>query len=147
MKVPPVLAVALAGGLAWLIARAGDPVSISSSARLTFVVLFVAAALLLDGWAIASFRRARTTVNPLKPDPTALVTTGVYRRSRNPMYLGMVLFLLAWCTYLGDVVALFAVPALAAYLTRFQIVPEERVLADRFGLAFDDYRDRVPRWI
>lgn len=72
---------------------------------------------------------------------------GPYRFTRNPMYLGMVLILLAWCLWLGNAAALLALAAFVGYITRFQIVPEERALAGRFGAAYEDYRRRVRRWV
>ena len=95
-----------------------------------------------------SFRRARTTVNPLRPaNSSALVTSGIYRHTRNPMYLGMATLLAAWATWLGTPWALFGIVAFVAWITRFQIIPEERVLANLFGADFAAYRARVRRWI
>lgn len=72
---------------------------------------------------------------------------GVYRATRNPMYVGLALLLLAWTVYLGAPLALLGVAAFVAYITRFQIVPEERVLAQKFGPEFGAYRSRVRRWL
>ena len=95
-----------------------------------------------------SFRRARTTVNPLKPETSAaLVSTGVYSFTRNPMYLGMALALFAWAVYLSSVWSLLGPVLFALYITRFQIVPEERVLDGLFGASFAAYKKRVRRWL
>jgi protein-S-isoprenylcysteine O-methyltransferase Ste14 len=113
----------------------------------------VASALALIGIAIAlagviAFHRARTTVNPLKPDATsALVTGGVYRFTRNPMYVGLLLVLAAWMIFLSSPWSVAGLPVFVFYLDRFQIAPEERVLAAKFGAAFADYRTRVRRWL
>jgi protein-S-isoprenylcysteine O-methyltransferase Ste14 len=97
---------------------------------------------------VAAFRRASTTVNPMRPEATsALVTTGVYALTRNPMYVGMGLVLLAWAFWLGSPWALFGPIAFVPYISRFQIVPEERVLAARFGEDFHRYCARVRRWL
>ena len=97
---------------------------------------------------ILAFRRAKTTVNPMKPEKSAaLVCTGVYRITRNPMYVGMVFILLAWAVYLASPWALFGPLVFAVYITRFQIKPEERVLAARFGAEFASYLARVRRWL
>ena len=94
------------------------------------------------------FRRARTTVNPLKPgEATALVTGGIYRWTRNPMYLGMALALLGWGLYLGNFGALVLIGAFVSYIDRLQIDPEEVALEARFGEAFTTYRKRVRRWL
>ena len=117
------------------------------------VRLLVAVGLGAIGVAVAiggvmSFRRARTTVNPLKPETSAaLVSTGVYSFTRNPMYLGMVLVLFAWAVYLSSIWALLGPGLFALYITRFQIVPEERVLDRLFGASFAAYKERVRRWL
>ena len=114
---------------------------------------FIAGALALAGAAIAilgvsSFVRAGTTVNPLTPDASSsLVTSGVYRISRNPMYLGFLLLLLAWGIYLANVLALLPVPLFVVYMNRFQIAPEESALRSRFGRDFADYSNQVRRWL
>jgi protein-S-isoprenylcysteine O-methyltransferase Ste14 len=96
---------------------------------------------------VVSFHRAKTTVNPLKPETSAaLVSTGVYSFSRNPMYLGMALVLFAWSVYLSSIWSLAGPVLFALYITRFQIVPEERVLDALFGASFADYKRRVRRW-
>lgn len=100
------------------------------------------------GWGVAAFRRAQTTMSPTVPERVAaLVTTGIYRWTRNPMYLGLVLAATGWALVLGNAVAFAGVPALAAYLRWFQIRPEERVLAGRFGADYAAYCARVRRWI
>lgn len=102
----------------------------------------------LDLLGVVSFYRAKTTVNPLKPASTStIVQTGIYRFSRNPMYLGMLLVLLGFALYLMHPVAFLVLPAFVAYLTRYQIIPEERHLAARFGAEYTSYVSRVRRWI
>lgn len=95
-----------------------------------------------------SFRRAGTTVNPLRPSASsALVTSGIYRRTRNPMYLGQALVLFGAMVYLQNLIALLVVPLFLAYITWLQILPEERALMARFPEAYAQYRHRVPRWL
>lgn len=97
---------------------------------------------------VISFRRARTTVNPLKPETaTALVTSGVYRYTRNPMYLGMLAILVAWAAFLASPAALLGPLGFWTYIQRFQIRPEEKMLTSLFGRAFTDYTSRVRRWL
>ena len=107
----------------------------------------VANALIVDRGLIA-FLRARTTPNPLQPQQAStLVTDGIYRCTRNPMYLGMALALLGWAGWLAHPLALACIPLAMAWLQRFQIQPEERILEQRFGEAFRRYRQRVRRWL
>jgi protein-S-isoprenylcysteine O-methyltransferase Ste14 len=144
---PPVVGLIVAGGM-WAVAHLAPTLPLPNLAR-----LLVAGVLCVTGIAVAiggvlSFRRARTTVNPLKPElSAALVTTGVYTFTRNPMYLGMMLGLYAWAAYLSSIWSLAGPILFAVYITRFQIVPEERVLAGLFGAAFTAYKTRVRRWL
>lgn len=78
---------------------------------------------------------------------SAIVTTGIYRISKNPMYLGFLLTLAGLGLYLGNAVAALFLPAFVGYLNRFQIRPEERALLARFGAPFSEYMGRVRRWI
>lgn len=105
------------------------------------------AAGLLGGTALLSFFIARTTYKPHQPERTcALVTTGVYRWSRNPMYLGLVLMLIALYLTLSAWWGVLFVPLFVLWLQRFQIRVEERVLSQRFGQQYMDYCNRVRRW-
>ena len=110
-------------------------------------LLFVAGAG-LDMAGLVHFLKARTTVNPLDPAAaTKLVTGGLYRFTRNPMYLGLALLLLAWGIFLANVAALLGIPAFVLYMNRFQIAPEERALEARFSAEYSRYCARVRRWI
>jgi protein-S-isoprenylcysteine O-methyltransferase Ste14 len=98
--------------------------------------------------AFRAFGRARTTINPVDIDAAStLVTDGIYRYTRNPMYLGLLALLAAWAVYLGVGWALLGPMIFVAFITRFQIMPEERVLQGKFGAAYADYRARVRRWV
>ncbi len=106
------------------------------------------AGLCFDLLGLLAFRASRTTVNPLRPQrAAALVTHGVYRVTRNPMYVGMALLLLAWALYLSAWLALAGPIVFVLYITRFQILPEERALRARFGDAFTRYAAQVRRWL
>ena len=150
LKVPPVaLALITAAGmlaLAWLLPAAALPLP-ATGARLAAGALGAAGiAVALAG--VLAFRRMRTTVNPMAPErATALVAVGVFRASRNPMYLGMLLVLAGWAVFLGNAAAALLVPAFVAWMTRFQIRPEERALTARFGASYLDYCARVRRWL
>ena len=144
---PPLVAVVTAAGM-FLLARSLPLVALppawNSGAALVLLVLGA----LIDLGGLMAFRRSKTTVNPMTPQrTTALVSTGVYRLTRNPMYLGMVFILGAWAVYLSSAWALVGVPVFMAYITRFQIQPEERALAARFGQGYADYCAHVRRWL
>lgn len=140
---PPVLTLALAIAM-WLGASA-DPVPGWRTG--VALVLFMAAGVI--GFpALGAFRRAGTTIDPVRIDRAAsLVTGGVYRLTRNPMYVALTLLLAAWATWL-DGAWVWAGPfLLVLWLDRFQIRPEERAMAARFGEAYQSYRTQVRRWL
>lgn len=150
LKVPPLLVLALAAALMSLM-RALTP---SLTLELPFATLLVVALpLLLAGVAIAlagvlEFRRWRTTVNPMNPErATTLVRSGIYRHTRNPMYVGMLFALVACALLLASAAALLILPAFIVYMNRFQILPEERQLARQFGADFQNLRREVRRWL
>lgn len=148
LKLPPPAVSLICGTGMWLGARALPAFNMEWSGHTALAVFLALAGFGIDLVGLLAFRRQRTTVNPLSPHAASeLVCTGIYRFSRNPMYLGQLVFLAAWAVWLDNPVALIGLPACAAYLTRFQILPEERILAEKFGEAYADYRRRVRRWI
>jgi protein-S-isoprenylcysteine O-methyltransferase Ste14 len=131
------LASGLLPGLAWTLPGQGLLALLLAIAGLAFAIAGVVA-----------FRRAGTTVDPTRPGAaSAMVTSGVYRISRNPMYLGFLLLLTAWAVRLSHPVAFAFLPAFALYMNRFQIRPEERALAERFGADAAGYFRSVRRWL
>ena len=148
LKIPPLLV--------WLV-MAGAMLGVSyAAARLSFTLagsIPIALVLVALGWALAlagviAFRGKRTTVNPLSPSASSsVVASGVYRISRNPMYLGFLLALAGWAVYLSNAGAAVLLPAFVAYMTQFQIKPEERALRAKFGSEFARYMSRVRRWL
>lgn len=148
LKIPPVLVVLLLAVAMWGIARATAVVEPADWLRIGLSVLLwtMAAWMALAG--VLEFRRARTTVNPMRPDEaSAVVDTGIYRYTRNPMYLGFLLALIAWAVWLASPWSLLGPLVYLAWMTRFQIVPEERALAEGFGEPYRDYCRRVRRWL
>lgn len=144
---PPVIALACAG-VAWLLARYTPGFAYPLPARLPIAALLLMAGLALDLFGLLVFRNAKTTVNPLSPDKsTSIVQSGPYRFTRNPMYLGMGLVLLAFCLYLANPVSVVAVGIFVVYITRFQILPEERLLLEKFGEPYAQYTNTVRRWL
>ena len=144
--IPPPLVGALVAALMWKAASWPPALPIPTGLRLALVGVLAAAGVAFDLLGFFEFRRSRTTINPLRPHKaSALVTRGVYRLSRNPMYVGIVLVLAAWATYLAGLWAFLGPALFAVYVTRFQIVPEERVMRERFP-EFEAYAARVRRW-
>lgn len=121
-----------------------DVYIVNSSIAIGFAVAGIAIVIM----AIRQFRATQTTINPLKPHTASnLVTTGVFRFTRNPMYLGMVFVALGSVAYYGSAWCVLAVIAFVAYITRFQIIPEERAMLALFGHEFEIYKTRTRRWI
>lgn len=97
---------------------------------------------------VREFIKVSTTVNPIKIDEaSALVTSGPFTFTRNPMYLGMLLIVTGVAVWLGQLSGLIALPLFVAYITRFQIRPEEAVMRQKFGEAFVTYASQTRRWI
>lgn len=151
-KIPPPVIDLAVGLLMWALARAVPAAQLWPQGAWPFGV-GAALGIALAGGLIAlagawQFRRARTTINPLSPAKTsALVTGGVYRVTRNPMYLGMLLVLIGWGVWLGNAAAWLALPLSVLLLNTLQIKPEERLLRQRFGDAYARYAARVRRWL
>ena len=144
---PPVVGLIVAGGM-WIVAHLPPILPLPELVRLSVAVVLGAVGVAVAIGGVISFRRAQTTVNPLKPETSAaLVSTGPYSFTRNPMYLGMALALFAWAVYLSSIWSLPGPVLFALYITRFQIVPEERVLDRLFGAPFAAYKKRVRRWL
>lgn len=148
LKIPPVaVGLAIAAAM-WLAAHLPPNWQLTGFARIAGAVVLGLAGIAVAGGGVVAFRRASTTVNPLKPETSAvLVDTGVYAFTRNPMYLGMALVLLAWGVFLSSLWSLLGPLLFAGYITRFQIVPEERALEGLFGADFVAYKTRVRRWL
>ena len=146
--VPPLAVGVIAATLGWIAARACPTLTVGHPARPWVAAILVAAGICCSLGGVISFRRARTIVNPLTPEAaTTLVRSGVYRFTRNPMYLGFLLFLMADIVWLANAAAFVAAPAFVLYLNRFQILPEEHALRHRFGPTYLSYATQVRRWI
>lgn len=145
LRVPPPLIAGASAFLQWLLTR--DPQRPTKARRASAVALVVTGAT-IGARGLRQFQQARTTFHPHHPESsTTLVTTGVYSRTRNPMYLGMAVGLLGIAVFRGQVTALLPILAYAGYLQRFQIRPEERALSALFGEDYEAYTQRVRRWI
>ena len=148
LKAPPVVVAVIAAALIWAVDASDAAPGFSFPGRNVAAALMAAigAGVTISG--LAAFNRARTTVNPLRPEEASkLVVSGVYRVTRNPMYLGFLLMLLGWAVFLGNFGAFLVLAVFILYMNLFQIAPEERALRARFGAEFDEYKRRVRRWI
>lgn len=146
LKVPPLALVVVFAFLMWLISGYERSPVLSLHVGIAFMCWIAGIAVILAG--MLAFRRAKTTVNPFTPEAaTTMVDSGVYRFSRNPMYLGFLLALIGWAAYLSHLLAFALLPLFVLYMNRFQIEPEERALASKFGGQFHAYAASVRRWV
>lgn len=147
-RIPPPVVTAIVGLAMWAISLVTEPLEIPATAR----YILAAAFFLLGGVfavpAIIAFRRAETTINPVQIDQaSAVVTTGIYRLTRNPMYVGLTAMLCSWAFYLAVPLAFLGPVFFVLFITRLQIIPEERTMKTKFGQAYTDYKRRVRRWL
>lgn len=148
LKIPPPIVGLLCAAAMWGIAQVAPTVPLPGSLRIGLVLVLLCVGGAFDLAGLIAFRRAKTTINPLRPQKSsALVSDGVYHITRNPMYVGMVLVLLAWGAYLACPWTLVMPALFVAYITRFQIQPEERALHRLFGADYAAYCARVRRWL
>ena len=142
----PFVAIVIAGGMLLLSPTASLPIS-DSPREIISTAIAVASGVIAVA-AFFSFWRARTTFNPVHPErASTLLTRGAFGFTRNPLYLSLALLLLAYAVKLGSVVAFGGPPLFLAYITRFQVVPEERAMLANFGSAWTEYTQTVRRWI
>ena len=148
LKIPPLLQLIVALLLIRGVSEILPVVSAAQPVRHLLAELLGGLALAIATAGIVGFHRARTTIDPRYPERScSLVTGGIYRLSRNPMYLGLVLLLIAYCLYLGSLYALAVVAGFILSMNRLQIEAEERALEASFGDAYRRYKERVRRWL
>jgi protein-S-isoprenylcysteine O-methyltransferase Ste14 len=148
LKIPPPVYLLLTMGLMWLAHTYLPLFHWIESPWDRAGLLLIVAAIVMDFWSLGLFFRAHTTFNPIHPERThALVTQGPYRYTRNPMYVGMLVILSGWAIYLGTITPLLCLPLFVFILTIQQILPEEKVLEEKFGNAYLAYKEHTPRWL
>ncbi len=148
LRVPPLAVAAIAALCMWLLSRWTPGLAWGEHWRLGISLLLLVTGVLVAVAGVLEFRRARTTVNPTTPQAaSSMVRSGIYRHTRNPMYLGMLLMLAGWAAWLASPVAAVVLPGFVLYINRFQVEPEERILTRLFAGEFDAYRQSVRRWL
>jgi protein-S-isoprenylcysteine O-methyltransferase Ste14 len=148
LKIPPAALVLLAALLMWLGSSLVPGFTFHFQFQRIVAWSFILVGVIVSARGFIQFKRAKTTVNPTKPESSSsLVTSGIYQRTRNPMYLGFFLTLLGWAIWTANVLSFAVLPLFVLYMNRFQIKPEERALARIFGDEFKTYCSQVRRWI
>ncbi|HMU34377.1 MAG TPA: isoprenylcysteine carboxylmethyltransferase family protein [Pyrinomonadaceae bacterium] len=148
LKIPPLIVVIgfalMMFGSCWLLPAA----NFVMPAQPYFSLFVAGVGILAIVSGFLAFRRGGTTVDPMSPDKaSSVVRSGIYRLTRNPMYLGMLLILTAWSLYLANFVSVFLLAGFVVFMTQFQIKPEERILRSKFGKDYEDLLSSVRRWI
>lgn len=148
LKIPPVIVVALAVVLMKVISLVTPASEFLLSLPPFLPYLFGALGVFVAVSGVVEFRRHKTTLNPLlTTETTALVSGGIYQRTRNPMYLGMLLALIGGIFFWANLFTVLGCVAFVAYMNRFQIEPEEEYLIGQFPEAYPAYMIRVRRWL
>lgn len=147
LRIPP-LALLLVFATGMVVVAYAVPAAVAVPWREALAVALAVAGASVALAGVVAFRKHRTTVNPFTPEQSSsLVSTGIYRFSRNPMYLGFLLALAGLSALLANWASALLIPVFVAYMNRFQIQPEERALRQRFGQEFETYSSTVRRWL
>ena len=148
LKVPPPVLALLIAGVMFLLSSSLPHLAFPLAARIGLAIAIACLGGLFSIGGSFAFHQAKTTVNPMSPSKaSSLVTTGVYRITRNPMYVGLLFGLIAWAVWLASPLLLLGPIAFLLYISRFQIQPEERVLLELFGKEYSGYKAKVRRWL
>jgi protein-S-isoprenylcysteine O-methyltransferase Ste14 len=148
LKVIPVIQVFIAALLMVTLAKSLPELSYFLDLSRPLSILLFVFATIIGGLAIYCFRQANTTVDPSRPEKAStIVDSGIYRYSRNPMYLAFLFVVLALAIYLQNIAGFLIIPVFVGYLTRFQIIPEERMLLTLFAQDYKRYCNKVRRWL
>lgn len=148
LKIPPVAVFGLFAVLMWLAAAVTADHAFNATFRSALIATLLLASAVFGLGGVLWFKRAGTTVHPLKPEKSSsLVTGGIFRLSRNPMYLALLLALLAWGLYLSNLYSLAVCLLFVPWMNRFQIRPEERAMETLYGEDFLRYMAATRRWL
>lgn len=148
LKIPPVAVALLFGVAMWGVAFRYPAAELRLPGKLVIAIMLTCVGLGVVGAGAIRFRHHDTTFNPMDPNKaSSMVTTGIYRFTRNPMYLGLALVLVGWAVYLESALALLLVPVFLVYMAYYQIIPEERILQSKFGSSYEEYSKTVRRWL
>ena len=148
LSIPPLVQFLIGGLLSWSFASLFDEATLSIPLGSGLGLLLIGIGTGILALSVLSFIRAKTTVNPVSPEnASVLVTNGLYRYSRNPMYLAMAMVLIGYA-FLVQNLAAFAGPILFMVgMTILQIKPEEQVLREKFGDEYEAYCNQTRRWL
>ncbi len=148
LKVPPAALVLITAFFMWLLSNYLPTLSISNTIRYAGLAIFLTSGVLIILIGGLRFKAVNTTVNPITPNTSSsLVTSSIYKYSRNPMYVGFLMILIGWAVFLSSLFALTLTAVFIIYMNHFQIKPEERALESIFGHEYLHYKSKVRRWL
>lgn len=151
-RIPPPLVALIFALILWGLANTTFGLSfddlLNTTVRISLSILLLVIGAGFSILGVVSFKKAKTTVNPLKPQQAStLVNSGIYQITRNPMYVGFVFFLIALSIFLNSFLFIVLAPLFMLYITYFQIIPEERALETLFSEHYLHYKKTVRRWL
>ena len=147
LKLPPAFIFIIFAAIMYLVAKFLPVGYFDFFGRYLLIKILLTMAILLGVISLFQFFRSRTSIDPMNPSKTGkLVTNGLYNYSRNPMYLALLIILLAWGLWLGNAFNTIIAAAFVAYMNKFQIIPEEEALQSKFGKEYEKYKIKVRRW-
>lgn len=147
LKIPPLLLAIISALLIWLADRQMPIYQAEFVCQKVMAGIFCGAGLSVSLTGILAFKKLKTTIDPRCPGKAnTLVINGIYSYSRNPMYLGILLAMAGFVIFLGSFSGLIIIILFVIFITRYQIIPEEIVLQNKFGEAYTNYSKHVRRW-
>ena len=144
-KIPPPIVTLLCIGIIYLFE---NKIEYSQPDFKAIGIIFLILGFIIIFLAVLKFIKIKTTVDPTRPHKTSnLVISGIYKITRNPMYLGMLFLIIAYTIYTNNVVGSIIIPIFIFYINKFQIEPEEIEMRKKFGESFENYCKKVNRWL
>jgi protein-S-isoprenylcysteine O-methyltransferase Ste14 len=148
LKIPPPIVVVITGLLMWLTPAFMADVLVGYTGCIDLGAMLMLLGIFTDAYAAIMFVTAKTTISPIAPQKSStLIVNGPFKLTRNPMYLGMAALLLGWALVLENPLALLGPILFVMYITRFQIIPEERILTEKWGELYTAYLIKTKRWL
>ena len=146
LKIPPLIVTLVFGVITFFMPNL---FIIKESTTFSLIaVLLLINGIIISILGVVEFKKSQTTVNPMTPEESSkLVMSGIYNKTRNPMYLGFLLWLISLVVYLKNPLGIFPIACFIFYMNYFQIIPEEEILLKTFGKEYSTYMRSVRRWI
>lgn len=148
LKVPPAIIFLISGTAIWAVSNFIPSLNFIYDLKDWLSAIFAVSGALIIIAGLYEFQRAKTTVDPLNPEEaSSIVRSGIYLYTRNPMYLGILFILTAFAFKSSNILSPLFLIGFVLYMNRFQILPEERALSEKFGDEYLEYKRSVSRWI